>query len=209
LVDRVTHILLDDERVAFVAAGTADANDGSSGTIVLGDLVDIQYSVVVGMDFTIPLAGVDFDAPNEVVDGVDLEGEEIDDIVDRIVSIDGVARAENFTSFGVEVATAFAPDSLDEATDVFTQPGGFLLDTIVVSGPPVDAAGVPTGSTVDSVAVSITADEARVLLGDRYTVGIRIKLLPGSGGGGRGVIRPDDEIAVSAAVTLLLERGGQ
>jgi hypothetical protein len=209
LVDRVTHILLDDERVAFVASGIADANDGSSGVILLGDIVDIQYSVVVGMDFTIPLAGVEFDVPNEPVEGVDLEGEEIDDIVDRIVDISGVARAENFTSFGVEVATAFAPDSLDESVDIFTQPGGFLLDTIAVSAPPVDAAGLPTAPTVDSVSVSITAEESRVLLGEWFTAGIRIRLLPGSGGGGRGVIRPDDQLAVSASVTIRLERGGQ
>jgi hypothetical protein len=209
LIDRVTHILLDDERVAFVASGTADANDGSAGRIVLGNAVDVQYSVVVGMDFTFPLAGVEFDVPNEVIDGVDLEGEEVDDIVDRIVSIDGVARAENFTSFGVEVATAFAPDSLDESVDVFTQPGRFELDTIAVSAPAVDAAGLPLAPTVDSVAVSITAEEARVLLGDQFTAGIRIRLLPGSGGGGRGVIRPDDQIGISASVTIRLERGGQ
>ena len=208
LVDRITHLLLADERVAFVASGTAEAS-GSSGRIVLGDSVTVQYSVVVGLDFTIPLAGIEFDVPNAISDGVDLDSAEVEDIVDRIVSVGGVARVENFTAFGVEVRAAFAPDSLADSVDVFVQPGGFALAPIVVSGPAVDANGVPTGSTTDSVAVSITSQEARVLLGDFFTAGLRIRLLPGTGGGGRGVIRPNDMIVVSAGLTILVRRGGQ
>lgn len=209
LVDRITHILLADERVAFVASGTAEASDGSSGRIVLGDSVTVQYSVVVGLDFTIPLAGIEFEVPNAVSDGVDLDSAEVENLTDRIVSVGGVARIENFTAFGVEVRAAFAPDSLADSVDVFVQPGGFALAPIVVSGPAVDANGVPTGFTIDSVAVSITADEAGVLLGDSFTAGLRITLLPGTGGGGRGVIRPNDMIVVSAGITILVERGGQ
>ncbi|MCH8936806.1 MAG: hypothetical protein IIB90_13865 [Gemmatimonadetes bacterium] len=209
LVDRITHILLADERVAFVASGTAEASDGSSGRIVLGDSVIVNYDVVVGLDFTIPLAGIEFDVPNAISDGVDLDSAEVEDIVDRIVSVGGVARVENFTAFGVEVRAAFAPDSLADSVDVFVQPGGFALAPIVVSGPAVDANGVPTGSTTDSVAVSITSQEARVLLGDSFTAGVRIRLLPGTGGGGRGVIRPNDMIVVSAGLTILVRRGGQ
>ena len=209
LVDRITHLLLADERVAFVASGTAEASDGSSGRIVLGDSVIVNYDVVVGLDFTIPLAGIEFDVPNAISDGVDLDSAEVEDIVDRIVSVGGVARVENFTAFGVEVRAAFAPDSLADSVDVFVQPGGFALAPIVVSGPAVDANGVPTGSTTDSVAVSITSQEVRVLLGDSLTAGVRIRLLPGTGGGGRGVIRPNDMIVVSAGLTILVRRGGQ
>ncbi len=211
LVDRVTHILLDADslRVAFVASGTAESNDGSSGRILIGDMVDVQYSVVVGLDFTIPLTGVQFNVDNTVTNGVGLDTAEIDDIEDRLVSIAGVARAENFTAFGIEVTAAFAPDSLDPAVDVFTQPGGFQLTPITVSAPAVDAAGIPQGSVIDSVGISITAPEARVLLGDKFTAGIRIRLLPGTGGNGRGAIRPGDRIDISAAATILIERGGQ
>ena len=209
LVDAVTHLLLDGDRVAFVASGTAESNDGSSGRIVMGDMVDVQYSVIVGLDFTIPLTGIQFTVDNTVSDGVGLDSAQIDDIVDRIVSIGGVARVENFTSFAVEVTAAFAPDSLDPAVDVFTQPGGFQLTPIMVIGPPVDASGIPQGSAIDSVAVSITAQQARVLLGDKLTAGIRVRLLPGTGGFGRGVIRPNDQIAVSAAVNIMIERRGR
>ncbi|MCH7776404.1 MAG: hypothetical protein IH878_07670 [Gemmatimonadetes bacterium] len=209
LVDRITHILLADERVAFVASGTAEASDGSSGRIVLGDSVIVNYDVVVGLDFTIPLTGIEFEVPNRVSDGLlDLDSAEVEDIVDRIVSVEGVARVENFTAFGVEVRAAFAPDTLADSVDVFVQPGGFALAPIVVSGPAVDANGVPTGSTVDSVGVSITPQEASVVLAS-FTAGIRIRLLPGTGGGGRGVIRPNDRIVVSAGITILVERGGQ
>ncbi len=209
LVDRITHLLLADDRVAFVASGMAEASDGSSGRIVLGDSVTVQYSVVVGLDFTMPLTGIEFDVPNAVSDGVDLDSAEVQNFTDRIVSVGGMARVENFTAFAVEVRAAFAPDSLADSVDVFVQPGGFVLDTIVVSGPAVDVNGVPTGSTIDSVGVSITSQQAGVLLGDSFTAGLRIRLIPGTGGGGRGVIRPNDRIVVSAGITILVERGGQ
>ncbi len=209
LVDAVTHLLLDGNRVAFVASGTAEANDGSSGRILLGDMVDVQYSVIIGLDFTIPLTGIQFNVDNAASNGVGLDTAEIDDVEARIVSVGGVARVENFTAFGVEVTVAFAPDSLDPAVDVFTQPGGFQLTPITVSGPAVDAAGMPQGSTVDSVGVSITPLEARVLLGSKITAGIRLRLLPGTGGNGRGVIRPTDQIVVRAAANILIERRGR
>ncbi|MCH8254916.1 MAG: hypothetical protein IID06_06170 [Gemmatimonadetes bacterium] len=211
LVDRITHILLADERVAFVASGTAEASDGLSGRAVLGDSVIVNYDVVVGLDFTIPLTGIEFEVDNKVSAGVGLDFAEVEDMVDRIVSVGGVARVENFTAFGVEVVAVFAPGSVADS-NVFVQLvqlGGFALDTIVVSGPAVDANGVPTGSTTDSVAVSITSQEVRVLLGDSLTAGVRIRLLPGTGGGGRGVIRPNDMIVVSAGLTILVRRGGQ
>ena len=209
LVDRITHLLLADERLALVASGTAEASDGSSGRIVLGDSVSVQYSVTVGLDFTIPLTGIQFNVDNTVTNGVELDTAEIDDIVDRIVNIGGVARVENFTAFGIEVTAAFAPDSLDAAFDVFTQPGGFQLTPITVSAPAVDAVGIPQGSAIDSVVVSITAQETRVLLGDKITAGIRLRLLPGTGGSGRGTMRPGDQIVVSAAVSISIERGSQ
>jgi len=209
LVDAVTHLVLDGDSVAFVVSGTAAANDGSSGRIVMGDMVDVQYSVIVGLDFTIPLTGIQFNVDNTVTNGVGLDTAEINDIEARIVSVGGIARVENFTAFGIEVTVAFAPDSLDAAVDVFTQPGGFQLTPITVSGPAVDAAGIPQGSAVDSVEISITPLEARVLLGDKFTAGIRLRLLPGTGGSGRGAIRPGDKIVVSAAANLLIERRGQ
>ena len=211
LVDRITHLLLADERVAFVASGTAEASDGSSGRIVLGDSVIVNYDVVVGLDFTIPLTGIEFEVDNKVSAGVGLDFAEVEDMVDRIVSVGGVARVENFTAFGVEVVAVFAPGSVADS-NVFVQLvqlGGFALAPIVVSGPAVDANGVPTGSTVDSVGVSIIPQEVRVLLGDSLTAGVRIRLLPGTGGGGRGVIRPNDMIVVSAGLTILVRRGGQ
>ena len=162
-----------------------------------------------GLDFTMPLTGIQFNVDNTVTNGVGLDTAEINDIEARLVSVGGIARVENFTAFGVQVTVAFAPDSLDPAVDVFTQPGGFQLTPITVSGPAVDAAGIPLGSAVDSVEISITPAEARVLLGPRITAGIRIQLLPGAGGSGRGVIRPGDKIAVNAAATILIERGGQ
>lgn len=209
LVDRITHILLADERVAFVAAGTAESSDGSSGRILLGSIVDIQYTVTVGLDFTIPLTGVEFTSDNTVSGGVGLDTLEIDDVVDRLVSVSGEARVENFTAFGVEVTAGVAPGALAPTDDVFAAPGAFTLPTTTVGAPTVDVNGIPQGSVSDSVAVSITPQEARQLLGDSLTTAVRVRMLPGAGGGGRGVIRPDDGIALTAVVTVRVQRGGQ
>jgi hypothetical protein len=107
------------------------------------------------------------------------------------------------------VVVALAADSLADTVDVFALPGATLLDTITVAGPAVSAVGVPLATTSDSVALNLDGDEARVLFGNYFTGGIRIMLLPGTGGGGRGAIRPTDAIVVSAGAAILVRRGSQ
>lgn len=208
LVDAVVQILLNDQRVAFVAEGTVAADDGSQGSVQFADVVDVQYQVTVGLDFTIPVAGIQFEV-NQVSDGLDLNDEEADDFAARVISADGIARVENSTAFGVVVVVALARDSLADDVDIFAEPGAILLDAITVTGPAVNAAGIPQGTTSDSVAMNLTGDETRVLFGDYFTAGIRIMLMPGTGGGGRGAIRPTDAIIVSAGVAVLVRRGSQ
>ena len=208
LVNAVVQILLNDERVAFVGEGSVDANDGSQGSVQFADIVDLQYQLTVGLDFTIPVAGIQFEV-NQVSDGLDLNDEEADNFAERLISVGGVARVENSTAFGVQVVVALAADSLADTVDVFAQPGAIFLDTITVTGPAVNAAGVPQGTTSDSVMMSLDGDETRVLFGNYFTGGIRITLLPGTGGGGRGAIRPTDAIVVSAGAAILVRRGSQ
>ena len=208
LVDAVVQILLDDERVAFVGEGTVASDDGSQGSVQSADVVDVEYELTVGLDFTIPVTGIQFEV-NQVSDGLDLNDEEADNFAARVISAGGISRVENSTAFGVEVVVALAAGSLADDVDVFAEPGAIFLDTITVSGPPVNAAGVPQAITSDSVAMNLTVDETRVLFGDYFTAGIRIMLMPGTGGGGRGAIRPTDAIVVSAGVAVFVRRGSQ
>jgi hypothetical protein len=73
----------------------------------------------------------------------------------------------------------------------------------------VDALGIPQGSTADSVALTITGQQSRVLFGSFFTAGIRVRLLAGTGGGGRGAIRTGDRIIIGAAALIRIKRGGQ
>jgi hypothetical protein len=208
LVNAVVQILLNDERVAFVGEGTVAADDGSQGSVQFADLVDVQDELTVGLDFTIPVGGIQFEV-NQVSDGLDLTDQEADDFAARVISAGGVARVDNSTAFGVEVVVALARDSLADGVDVFALPGAILLDTITVAGPAVDAGGLSQATTSDSVTMNLTGDETRVLFGNYFTAGIRIMLLPGTGGGGRGAVRTTDAIVVSAGVAVLVRRGSQ
>ncbi len=208
LVDRMVKLLLNGASAAFVTAGNVVAGDGiTQGSISRGDEVGVGFDVTVGLDFTLPAGGIQFDI-NQVSDGIDLDSADADDLASRVVEVGGTASAENFTPFGLEVTVAIAPDSLADSVDVFVQANAIFLDTMALSAPTVDAQGIPQGTTTDSVAVTITGQESRVLFGKFFTAGIRIRLLAGTGGGGRGAIRTDDKIVIGAAAVIRIRRGG-
>ena len=209
LVDRLVKLVLGGTDAALVTVGNVVAGDGTTpGSISRNDRVGVGFDVAVGLDFTLPAGGIQFDV-NEVSDGIGLSGAEADDLAARVIEAGGTAFAENFTPFGVEVTVAVAPDSLADSLDVFVQPGAIFLDTIALTAPTVDALGVPQGSTADSVALTITGQQSRVLFGSFFTAGIRIRLMAGAGGGGRGAIRTGDRIIIGAAALIRIRRGGQ
>jgi hypothetical protein len=82
------------------------------------------------------------------------------------------------------------------------------LDSVVVPPPTVNALGQVITPSADSVTVSLTGSNARVLLGRKLSFGIRIRLLPGTGGGGRGAIRPADQVVVSGRAGVTVRFGG-
>ena len=208
LVDRMVKLTLGGTDAAFVTVGNVVVGDGTTpGSISGGDNVTVRFDVTVGLDFTLPAGGIQFDI-NQVSDGIDLDSADADDLASRVVGVGGTARAENFTPFGLEVTVAIAPDSLADSVDVFVQPNAIFLDTIALSAPTVDALGIRQGTTTDSVAVTITGQESRVLFGTFFTAGIRIRLLAGTGGDGRGAIRTDDKIVIGAAAVIRIRRGG-
>ena len=209
LIDRVVKLALGGTSAALVTVGNVVAGDGvTPGSISRTDRVGVQFDVAVGLDFTLPVGGIQFDV-NEVSDGIGLDSAEANDLATRVVEVGGTAFAENFTPFGVEVTVAIAPDSLADTLDVFVQPGAIFLDTLALTAPTVNALGIPQGSTADSVALTITGPQSRVLFGSFFTAGIRVRLLAGTGGGGRGAIRTGDMIVIGAAALIRVRRGGQ
>jgi hypothetical protein len=207
LIDRLVHLLLDDERAAIVAAGNAAVGDGAQARVTRTDSVSVAMGMTLGLDFTIPAAGVTF-TRNTVCDGAEFDDEDAEQLVERLDSAGVITEVVNNTPFGVEIDIAFVEDSLGEDVDIFAQPNAVLLNTVVLSAPTVDAQGVVTTASFSSVSILLTGTQARQLLGLKFTAGTRIRLLPGTGSGGRGAFRATDQILLDSRVQIVLRAGG-
>jgi hypothetical protein len=183
-VDAVLHALLADEGVALVAQGST-----TQGPAIPGAQLNFDFDLVIGLDITIPLTGVSF-TRNEAVEGLSsLDSADADDIADRLVSAVALVAAENTTPFGAIIQIALAPDSLGENVDVFALPNVVLLNAVSLDAPAVNASGFSTGSTADTVALTITGDDSRVLMDSVYTA------------------RVGDQVTVDASVEVIIRRG--
>ncbi|MBI4420019.1 MAG: hypothetical protein HY560_04270 [Gemmatimonadetes bacterium] len=216
LLDRVAHLLINNTRVALVTSGTAAVGDGSQSSITRTDSVKVRFQLVVGLDLTIPLAGVEFKR-NQTTGGLDLSPADADQLASHVVTALTGARVTNNTPFGVVVNMAVVKDSVGPSVDIFALPvctgaptSGcrVSLDSVRLSAPTVSATGIVTTPTSDSVSVSISGANARALFGRNFTAGVRIRLLPGTGGNGRGAIRPSDGVAVRAGAAVDVRIGG-
>lgn len=207
LLDRLVHLLLDDERAAIVAAGSAVVGDGSQARVTRTDSVSVTMGMTLGLDFTIPPAGVTF-THNTTSDGAELDDDDADQLIERLDSAGVVTEMVNHTPFGVEIDIAFVEDSLGEDVDVFTQPNAVVLSTISLAAPTVDAQGVVTVASSSTVPILLTGTQARQLLGLKFSAGLRIRLLPGNGAAGRGAIQATDELSLESRVRIVLRAGG-
>jgi len=207
LLDRLVHLLLDGERAAIVASGSVVVGDGSQATLSRSDSVSVAFSTVLGLDFTIPSTGVSF-SRNTTSDGLELDEEDADQLVERLDSAGVSTEVVNNTPFGLEVDIAFIEDSLADDVDVFLLTNAVILNTITLAAPTVDARGVVTTPSSASVSIALTGDQARQLSGNKFTATVRARLLPGSGGGGRGAIRATDQISLDAQARVVLRAGG-
>ena len=207
LLDRLVHLLLDDERAAIVAAGNAVVGDGTQARVTNTDSVAIALGITLGLDFTIPPAGVSI-THNTTSDGLELDSEDADQLIERLDSAGIVTEVVNNTPFGVEIDIAFVEDSLGEDVDVFTQPNAVVLNTISLSAPTVDAQGLVTAASSSTVPILLTGTQARQLLGLKFSASARIRLLPGTGAGGRGAFRATDEVSLVSRVQIVLRAGG-
>jgi hypothetical protein len=207
LLDRLVHLLLDDERAAIVAYGSVVVGDGSQARITRTDSVSVEMGMTLGLDFTIPSAGVSF-SHTTTSDGLEFDPEDADQLVERLDSASIITDVVNRTPFGVEVDIAFVEDSLGDDVDVFVLPGAVVLSTIALSAPTVDAEGIVTSPSTTTVSISLTGTQARQLLGEKFSASLRARLLPGTGANGRGAIRATDELVLDSQARVVIRSGG-
>ncbi len=209
LADRLVHLVLDDRRAAIIAAGTATAGDGSQSSIERSDIVGVLLNVAVGLDFTVPDTGVVFTS-NANQEGLETDSTlntSPDEVIEVLVGATATSVVRNNTPFGLEVDVAYVEGDLGD-TDVFTQPGAVQLDRITVAAPDLDATGRVIQPVTSTVTVEVTGDELRPLLEKDFTASLRVRLLPGSGAGGRSALRATDNVIFKASVTVQLRSGG-
>jgi hypothetical protein len=209
LIDRVAHLVITTPptRVAMVTTGTATVGDGAKSKILRTDFVKVRFQLLVGMDLTIPAAGVLF-TQRQSGDGMDLDAKDADDIASRIIQASAMAKVTNSTPFGVVAQLVLAPDSVPVSVNIFTLVSRVTLDSVVLRAPAVSASGVVTAPVTDSVSVTLTGAQARLFFNRKFSAGIRIRLLPGTGGGGRGAIRTTDNVVVGAKAQIQVRSGG-
>ncbi len=206
LVDRLVHLLLDGQRVALVTVGTATAGDGQPAAIAAGDVVGIRVNAVVGLDVTLPAAGVTI-TRNETISGLGLNPTDADQIAQRLLEATAFLAVTNGTPFAVDVDVAVSPGALGSA-DIFSRSDAVHLSPVSLAAPPVDASGVVTTPAHDTAQVTLTGTQTKVFFGDSVTAGIRIHITPPAGSGGRGAIRSTDRVYVDAHAEATVQSGG-
>ncbi|MEK7668847.1 MAG: hypothetical protein AAB409_09380 [Gemmatimonadota bacterium] len=207
LVDRLVHLLLDNTRCAVVAAGSAVAGDGSPSRITRNDSASVLFQLTVGLDISLPDTGIVF-TRTEYADGADLEPRDSATVVNRLISGAAIVDVLNGTPFGLTVDVAIVRDSVPSTTDVFAAPGRVLLGPITVAAATVDTAGRVVTPAPSSQSVTLTGNDVRVLVGLRFTTGVRIRLRPPPGGGRRGALRATDRLIVNSHASIELRAGG-
>ncbi|GIW53008.1 MAG: hypothetical protein KatS3mg081_2363 [Gemmatimonadales bacterium] len=210
LIDRVVDLLLDGKRAGLVASGTASARSGTTVTVTRADSVGLTAAIAVALDVTIPTSGVQF-SETTVQEGLDFDPKDADQIANRVDSATARSVVVNRTPFGVRVFVALVPDSLPgtvKADSIFRRTDRVELAPVELKPAQVDAQGRVTQPVTDTVSVSISGQQSRVLFGKHFTAGIRIVLLPGNAAGGRGAIRPEDHVILNASARVRIKTGG-
>jgi len=170
--------------------------------------VGVEIEMTLGLDFTIPVTGVTI-TRNTTGDGLEFDAEDADQLVERLDSAGIATAVVNETPFAVEIDIAFIEDSLADDVDVFAQPGAVVLSTIALDAPVVDGQGLVTSPSSSTVSIFLIPNQARQLLGAKWSATVRARLLPGTGGGGRGAIRATDEISLQSRARVVLRSGGE
>lgn len=193
LVDRMVELLVAGEPVAVVLTGAVEVAAADRARVDPDDLLILGHRALVALDLVLPDSGVVV-SRREVGDGLGFSSPDADQIEDRVLRAGGRVAVSNEIPFRVRLDVAYVSGERPRQ-DVFAARDRVVLDSLDVAG------GGPGGvSAVDTVEVSLTGSELRPLLEDAFTAGIRIRLLPRRGSGGRGALRVDDLVDVDARV---------
>ena len=208
VVDRTVHLLLAGRRAAIVGAATATAGDGQPSYLRWDDSVTMDVELVVGLDVTVPPAGVAYPPQNEVNEGLDLKPEDVADVLDNLL-VHAAASAEvsNGTPYELEVVIAYVEGDFG-TTDVTTLPGAVILPAVRVAAPEVSADGRVLTPVIDTVEVAVSPGEVEPLLKAAYTATVKARLFAGDGANGRAALGADDRAIVKATVIADVKRGG-
>ncbi|MBI2536298.1 MAG: hypothetical protein HYW06_04885, partial [Gemmatimonadetes bacterium] len=217
LINSVVHQALDGGRPALVAAGTATVGDGAASTITETDEVSAGIGLTVGLDFSLPAAGVTYSQVS-AGDGADLGDQDADQIAQRVETASATAIVQNGTPFGVQVRIALVrptgpnadADTVPTAVtadSIFRSTGRVELGPVSLAAATVDAQGRVTTPVLDTATVSITGTQSRVLLGKKFWAAVRVTLLP-SGTNTRGAIRTTDQVIIRASGSVRIRTGG-
>lgn len=217
LLDRLVNRLLNNRRMAVVAVARARLGDGAFSAINRTDIVRVKFQLTVGLDLTLPPAGVGFQR-KQIADGANLDPPDADEISTRLESATLSAAVTNGTPFGVTALVSIVRDSvpltvsqivaLPICSGLPTSACRVSLVSIVVPASTVNAQGQVQTPSNGNVEVTLSGNTARALLGRKFTTAISFQIVPGTGSGGRAAIRPADRLTVNARAQLVIKKGG-
>lgn len=200
LVDRMAERLVEGQPVVVALVGSVRVADAERPLVEADDVLILAHRALVGLDMVLPDTGVVVQR-REIGDGLGFSEGDADQVEDRVAEAGSRFVVENHVPFRVRVDLAYVGGERPD-DDVFGAADRVLLDSLEVGGN-----GPAAGAPVDSVAVTVSGGETRPLLGDAFTAGIRIRLLPRRGTAGGGALRVDDLVDVDARVFMEVRSG--
>lgn len=201
LVDRLVELAVEGVRVAPVLQGDVRAAAGDLASLRTSDAVVLGHRLLVGLDLVLPDSGVVV-RRTELGDGLGLSDPDVASMEERVLSAGGTLAVANAIPFRVRTEVAWVRGDRT-GSDVFADPERVTLDSLMVSS----SAGDGSGGRVDTLTVSLTGSEVEPLLRELFTAGVRIRLLPAAGSGGRGALRVDQRLDVDARASVELRAG--
>ena len=199
LIDELVKRLQAGEHVGIALLATVDAAAGGRNRFDVGDELELAHRALVGLDLVLPDSGVVV-RRDVVGEGVGLDSTDVRQIQKRVTRAAGTLVVENGLPFTVRVNVAYV-DGDRKGGAVFGASDRVLLDSLRVRGSPSG------GGALDTVRVSVTGAELPPLLGETFTAGVRIRLLPVQEDGGAGALRAGQLVDVEARANMDVKTG--
>lgn len=191
LVDRLAELLVAEDPVAVVLTGSVEVSDSERTRVAPDDVLVLVHRALVGLDLVLPDSGVVV-RRDELGEGLGFSEGDADQIQERVIRAGSRIVVANEVPFRVRVDVAYvAGDRGGE--DVFRAEDRVVLDSLAVAG-----GGADGQASVDTVEIGVSGPDLRPLLGDVFTAGVRIRLMPGPDPG--GALRVGEMVDVEARV---------